>query len=112
MEITNCLNLGRAMRRNLRMTLLSVSGSPSTTSWFTTPASRMVKSSTPSPLQNLSTSYSRRTFCALTFQMRSLPIRIVLMLSHASIAVSFVASAVMISIRTALQIASSAMRST
>jgi hypothetical protein len=82
------------------------------TSWFTMPVSRMAKSSMPSPPRNSSTSYSRHTFCALAFLMQSSPICIVLMLSQASIAESFIVSAVIISTDTMLQITSSAMQST
>jgi hypothetical protein len=66
----------------------------------------------PPPSQKSSTSYSRRTFWALAFLMRSSPICITLILSHTSRAESFVASVVIISDGTTLQIASSAMQST
>jgi hypothetical protein len=72
----------------------------------------MAKSSMPSPSRNSSTSYSHRNFYALAILMRSSPMQITLMLSHASYAESFVASMVIISGGTALQIASNAMRST
>jgi hypothetical protein len=110
-ETTNCLYLVRAMRRYLRTTLCGGSGSPSVASWLTRLVSRRAKSSTPSPSRSASSSYSRRTRCALVFLMRSSPIRMVRSASYASFADGLTASVGIISGGTALQIASSAIRS-
>ena len=73
--------------------------------------SRRAKSSTDSPSRKAICSYSVRRFCAVDFRTRSSPTRIVRIAFHAALADGLVARVGTNSGGTALQIASSAVRS-
>ena len=106
-----CENLVGTTERNLRIVSGSVMVTPSTPSCDTSDDIRMAKSSMFSPSPNLMASYCFLSAVAFASRTRVSPTRIVLIASHASLAVFFDASVEIISGGTASSTYSSAARS-